>query len=401
MDRLLQSIQNLWIRAQLESPPFVRRTVIPRLHELKEMARLVVKPRLPVYELTGQGYGGPLTVTYAGLDYAKPFLKSILFVNEPTERYVASVPFWRCDRVSVLSQGDIVIIEAAKHLIRRLPLQAAFVMPQFVHYTLNLEGTWPDVESRLHKSARRELRRTQRQGYQYETSHDDRDFATFYHDMYLPTMDVRHGELSSPMSFAKAYQHFRHGLLFYIILDGRRVCASVFYLDQGIVNCMIVGVTDGDQELMRQGATAALNALRIQWANAQGYKAINFLGTDPHMKSGLFQYKRKWGTMISIPSYLHRHIWIKVQRVTPGVSHFLTDNPFIVLDPNGKLHGLIVVEDAQSVSAETRQEWQKQYATPGLDSFYVRSVHSFDQVSCNVDDPRCAITIPMETLVEG
>jgi len=155
-----------------------------------------------------------------------------------------------------------------------------------------------------------------------------------------------------------------------------------------MVHFVIMGVLGGSQQLMEQGVVGALNCLRIQWANQQGYRTVNFLGADPFLKGRLFQYKRKWGTAVSIPPYLHRQVWLQVRRNTPAVSYFLKENPCIVMDGDGRLHGLIFVDDPHTVSAETMEEWKKHYVTPGLSALLVRSVGSFagDQAEPNVPD---------------
>jgi hypothetical protein len=364
------------------------------LHETKEIARLLIRPYLPVYQLQGQGQGGPLVVTYVGLEYAKPFLKSILFAESPVEQQVARIPFWRYDKLADLPSSDIIIVEAAKHLIRKLPRQNAIVWPRFVQHILDVRGDWQDVKSRFHKSARYELRLTQRYDYQYEVSHDDQDFEMFYRDMYLPTTKNRHGALSSPVSASEAYEYFRHGLLFLVKRDGRPVCGGVCYLEQDTVHFRLMGVINGDQRLIKERVVGAMNCLRIQWANQHGYKAVNFLGSGARLDSGHFQYKRKWGTTVSIPPHSHRLIWIGIRQNTPAVSRFLKENPVIVVDKNGKLHGLIIVDDPHNVPAETRKEWEKRYATPGLSSLLIRSVSSFADEPANINDPDLVIPIP-------
>ena len=84
---LFEFIHTLWIKAQLEAPPSVQRGVIPRLHGAKEIARLLLNPFLPVYEMQGQGQGSPLTVTYIGLEFTRPFMKKLLFVEEPVDEW--------------------------------------------------------------------------------------------------------------------------------------------------------------------------------------------------------------------------------------------------------------------------------------------------------------------------
>jgi len=265
----------------------MQRAVISRLHEAKEIARLLARPYLPIYQMRGQGQGGPLVVAYVGLEFAKPVLKSILFVEKPVEQKVGQIPFWRYDELANLSSSDIVIVEAVKHLIHRLPRQNVIVLPEFVHHILDVRGDWQDVQSRFRKTVRKnDLRRIRRYGYEYDVSHASQDFEEFYHQMYLPTMGDRHGELSSPKSISEAYQYFRHGCLFRIKRGGVWVSGGVCHLRQNVLMLDIVGVRNGDAQLIQEGAMAARYYAAIHWANQHGYKTVNLLGTDPYLKTG-------------------------------------------------------------------------------------------------------------------
>jgi hypothetical protein len=90
---------------------------------------------------------------------------------------------------------------------------------------------------------------------------------------------------------------------------------------------------------------------------------------------------------------LHRQVWIKVRRNTPAVSQFLKDHPFVVVDKDGKLHGLVVVDDPHNVSAETRKEWEKNYVTPGLSSLLIRPVSCFTEEPAHDKDSGLVIPI--------
>ncbi|MDH4137810.1 MAG: hypothetical protein OEW09_14005 [Anaerolineae bacterium] len=396
VNKSLEFIRNLWIKARLKVPPSMQRTVILCLHEVKEIVRLLGRPYLPVYQLQGRGQGGPLMVTYIGLEYARPFLKSILFVKDPVEQQIGRIPFWRYDELANLSSGDMIIVEATKHLIRKLPRQNAIVLPHYVHHILDVRGDWQDVRSRFHKSVRKnELRWIRKYGYEYDVSYDRQDFETFYHQMYLPTMDDRHGELSSPMSIHEAYQYFQHGWLFRVTRNGDWVSGVICHLQQDVLMADILGVKDADTQLVQQGATAATYYAAIHWTNQHEYSAVNFLGSVPYLRTGWFQHKRKWGVTVSVPPHLHRQIWIKVRRSTPVVSQFLKDNPCIVVDKDGKLHGLVIVDDPHNVSVETRKEWEKRYATPGLSSLLVRSLSYFSEEPTNDNDSDLVIPLPL------
>jgi hypothetical protein len=380
IDKALELTRNVWLKAQLEAPPSVQRTVIPHLHEAKEIVRLLVMPYLPVYQLQGQGQGGPLAVTYIGLQFAKPFLKDLLFTEEPQEQKVKGIPFWRRRELLDLFPSDIVIVEAAEHLIRRLPRHNAMVLPHFIRHVVDVRGDWQDVQRRFHKTVRKnELRWIRKYGYKYDLSYARGDFEYFYHQMYLPTMKDRHGKLALPMSFGEAYQYFRHGWLFRVHRAGDWTSGMVCHLQQNTIMAQVLGVKDADVQLITEGVIGALYYAAIHWANQNGYEAVNFLGTNPFLAIGVFQHKRKWGAMVRVPSNLHRQIWIRIRHHTPAVSQFLKENPCIVVDEDGELHGLIIVDDLRSVSAGTKEEWERRYSTPGLSSLLIRSVNDFAQ----------------------
>ena len=400
MDGLGEFVRNWWIKTQLKAPAPLQRTVVPRLHEAKELSRLLAKPYLPVYRLQGGEGDDSLTVMYVGLDFAKPFLRDLIYPDTPTEERVGRIPFWHYNQLASLSGGDIIIVEAAQHLIRKLSRQNAIVLPPYVHHILDVRGDWQEVRLRLHRTIRKhELRLVRKYGYRYEISHHSAVFAEFYHQAYLPTMHSRHSELSSPMPIRVARQYFRHGWLFRIMRGDEWVSGVVCHPQQDILVADIAGVRDGNPQLIKEGAASAIYYATIHWANQHGYWGVNFLGSGiPRLDGGLFRHKRKWGTAISVPPHLHRRIWIKVQRVTCAVSRLLQDHPFVVMDEDGELHGLFVVDDLQSVSEKTIRQWEKQYVTPGMSSLRIRSISYFDGGSAN--GPDSDLVIPLEPGVD-
>ncbi len=180
VNKVLDLVRYWWIEAQLQAPPFVQQVVIPRMHEAKEIVHLLGKPYLPIYQLQGQAQGGPLMVTYIGLDYTKPFLTHLLFAGEPVEQRVGQIPFWHYQKLENSFSGDMIIVEAAKHLIRELPCENAIVFPTHVDHALDVRGDWQNIRSRFHKSVRKnELRWIRKYGYEYDVSRDKQHFQDF------------------------------------------------------------------------------------------------------------------------------------------------------------------------------------------------------------------------------
>jgi hypothetical protein len=375
MSNLLAVGHKLWDRMEWGASPFLERTLIPRLYKLKDLMLPLVKPRLDVYVLQGQGKGSPLKVTYVGLDYGKWYLKSVMFTEEPEEIARQPVSVWRPNEVAYAPDSDIIIVAGSERLIRRLPRQNAIVLPLYVDHLLDIRGDWEDVEKRLRgsRSVRSEFTSLQRFNYTYEISRDDRDFEMHYRTMYLPTMEKRHGEAAVVVSKEEAQQHFRRGCLFLLKRDGKVVAGCLCRAQGEKVRFIYLGIANADEQLMKEGVIGAMNILRLRWANQAGYKTVDLLGCLPYLHMGVFQYKRKWGTTVSIPSSLHERVWFRFQRDTPAVRQFLKDNPCIIIDGKGDLRGLFVIDDTYDVTPETEARYYKQYFTPGMKGLLIRS----------------------------
>jgi len=217
------------------------------------------------------------------------------------------------------------------------------------------------------------MRLMRKYGYTYDVSHCDTDFEMFYRTMYWPTMGKRHADLATLLSLEEAYQYFRHGMLLLIKRDNRCVAGVVCYPEQRVLYAIIMGVLNGDVQLMRkEGAGAAVYYSFIHWANQEGYETADFWGSKPYL-TALFMYKRKWGVSVGIPSDMPQRIWLKTRRDIPAVRRFLKDNPCITLDDQGNLWGLIITDETDSDDHEVEAVWHERYDTPGLRGLLIRS----------------------------
>jgi hypothetical protein len=386
MNKLAELGYWLWREIQLGAPPFIQSAVMPFFHQIKEIARLVTQSYMPIYELVGQNQGGTLKVAYGGLGYAKPILKDMLFREEPVERKVGRLFVWNPRDPYNLTDSDLIIIESSQHLTHRLPKQGTITLPFRVRFVLDIRGNWEEVVQRFRRDARRnDVQKAKRFGYEYEISHSEADLVMFYHDMYLPTVRKRHGALAALLPKREAYQLLRHGRLFLAKRDGTYVAGGLCYVQQGVLGFAEMGVLNGDEQLMKEGAVGAMNYLCIRWAHQQGFRGVNLGSCWPYL-SGIFRNKRKWGATVSTPPYEHKRIWIRIQRNTPAVSQFLQSNPCVIVDSRGELQGLIVTDDPDNITPDTEAMWRKRYATPGLSSLLVCSMAD---LMANSDSNRC------------
>lgn len=374
MSKLFEASRRLWIETQLVAPPWLQCTLIEPVYQARRVVRVVAKPYLKIYQWHGQTQGGPLSVSFGGGGDAKSFFQSLLFEEQPEEEELTQIPIWDLSRLADLP-GDLVLIEADKRLVGRLARQAALVMPPRVQFMLDVRGEWREVELRISRSVRRhEFRLIRKYGYEYDVSHSDEAFDEFYTEMYAPTMAEKHGESTSLISREEAYLYFRHGVLLRVKRDAAWVSGGICQPQSDIVNFKLLGVRDADSQLIHEGAQAASYYAAVRWSNQEGFDAVNFEGCRSYLTS-LFQYKRKWGTSVSIPAHQYQHMWLKIQRLTPAVRQLLIDNPCVIQDEGESLYALVFADDISSVTPEVEAKLDKQYMTPGLSGILIRSVN--------------------------
>jgi hypothetical protein len=375
-----ESLRNIWIKARLSAPPILRDNMMPLLNDMKEASRVLVSPLLPVCELEGNGAGGPLGVTLINVNIARPLLESVLFVDKPLEKRVTRVPFSHYRGLADWPSGDLIIVEATRYLVSLLPDKNAFVMPPFVYHIVDVSGDWEDIRSRFHSTILKKETALARKKYdcRCEASNSPEDFDEFYDRMYVPTMNDRHGDLSSPMSKDEAFQYFSHGFLLKSMRDGEWVSAVLSQLEHETIIGRVIGVRDSDPELIRTNVMYETFLDSMRWSNEHGYHYFNFLGSIPFIESGQFQHKRKWGGRISLPPSLQRRLWLRVRRTTPAVEAFLKENPFLVVEDRRSLKGMVFVDDVANIDEAQKESLVERYRTPGLTKLDVRSVKGLD-----------------------
>lgn len=396
MGRLFDQAHAAWIEVQLRAPAWAQNNVFPFLYRARDILQL--RPLFPVHRLRGQLQGDPLTVDYVGLKY-QPAWTNVLFTDEPAVQQVGWLPAWRLSSLGGSSNADLVVIVGSKYLLRRLPRQNALLLPFYVMMMLDTQGDWAVVRSRMHRNVRkRELRSLRRYGYAYHVSDRDEDFKLFYHRMYVPTISKRKGKLAVLTPEREAYQYFRHnGLLQMITRNGQPIASSLSSVFGKRIRFRLVGVLNGDAQLIHERALGACDYAVIHWAHHNGLASVNFGDSVPRLNNGVFQKERRWGCVMSSSTRSHKRIWIRVQRDTPAVRRFFKENPLVILDATERLHGLVVTDDPNGSSEAALREYEALYATPGLDRLIVRPAADFFKhtSSGRIEDWRPAVLTPL------
>jgi hypothetical protein len=261
----------------------------------------------------------------------------------PTVRRARARVAWRDLPDAIAPDADLLLIAGEQEQIARLPAERALIAPLRVHLVMDVD---PDPERTRLLASKRERwqfrRDRERYGWTLEQDDSPEAFAFFYERMHRPTMLVRHGDRGRSEQAEVAYRDIlRHGCLFFVLQDGRRVSGALcrWSRDGRTLTTRLLGVLDGDPRHYESGAFKAVYHLLLEWASRREVPRLDFFGTEAFVSKGIFQWKRRLGPGVELPPnhFATKRLYVAVRRDTPEVRDLLVANPLLVLDPDGGL----------------------------------------------------------------
>jgi hypothetical protein len=170
-------------------------------------------------------------------------------------------------------------------------------------------------------------------------------------------------------SKTKVLRQCRKGELMQIIRDGVVVAAVLLHKSEGRLAYVWVGVPDLIVGEMAKGAFSALYYFTILYGFNTGCHEIDFLGTRPLLNNGLFQYKRKWGTVVQRSPIPRGDILLKPVREINAVRSFISHNLFVVREGKNLVGKIFHTEGI--LNREVLSNIISRYATAGLSALKI------------------------------
>jgi hypothetical protein len=205
--------------------------------------------------------------------------------------------------------ADMVVAEVHRWMAPRFRRAGWLILPSSVRWHGDLASVPPAEPSR---SLLANLAKIRRHGFSLVQASGPDDWAEFYEAMVEPQARARHGSRVWLPSHAFRRQITRSGTLHLVIENGVRVAGACTISHGDMLWLPLMGVREGDRDLLQRGASVAALALPLEWARAQGYRRFDLGRTGPFVNDGLHRYKRKWG-FVPVPDPLSH-----VTAVWPG-----------------------------------------------------------------------------------
>lgn len=283
-----------------------------------------------------------------------------------------------CNIPSIIDQMkvDIIVVEADAMLSKFFSREGFLILPQ-IDFTVDISRSQEKIFATMSRLRRRTLNAIEKLGYSYETTRDPRKLKIFYHKMYLPYISKRHGKSAKLSNFFALYQVFRRGGVLLAKLDGKYVSGILYDIHGDKVNARLLGICEGKDQYLKEGAGEAALHFLIKLAKRQGYQEINYGQCEPFMNDGLFTYKKSWGMKVK-PNKEIPIRGLRVRNFSTSVREFLAENPLVFIEPKG-LSGLIF----QNIRGTTDKTFPKphHYYTLGLSRIVTVAYATKDSLS--------------------
>ncbi len=397
----IHPIKNLarsrWHAIQRRAPTWAQASLMPRLFQVKELASLLFRPKLPTMKFCRADGTVRLTALAVGLKPSTFGPYADLLAEWPERCQSNDTPFWSAGNAGVRESAEVVLVEGPQTFIQCLPRRNSLILSRCVSHLLDVTGDWEAVRRRFHRSIiTNELRLFRKHDYRFEKSTQPEHFAHFYEQMYLPTMRRRHGSATILASHSQELEQFEHGFLMRVFKGGTWVAGALCELRASGLRLCELGVLAGNDELMKQGAMAASYVAAIRMAHELQCGQIDLTVSASLLTNGVFQHKRKWGTSLSLPVSDQRQIWLNIARYTPATHRLLAGNPMITVNDDGQLQALVALESLAHWTGTEVARWQKHFAMPGLRSIRVLPLDQFRETGVlslvTVDSQKPAMT---------
>jgi len=189
--------------------------------------------------------------------------------------------------------------------------------------------------SNLNHSMSRDMAYVRNGRFAHEISLDHRELDHFYDRFYIPYVIGRHGGLANMISRRKIRSIMRRGNLVWLERKGKRVAGLLSSTRRGNLEIAVIGLADGNIELLRGGTMSSLYFHAIQYGIDLGATSVFFGGSRPSLHDGVFRFKRKWGAIICEHPGLNYDMFLNWNRFQGRVANFFSHTSIIHRENKG------------------------------------------------------------------
>lgn len=252
--------------------------------------------------------------------------------REPVGEYSLSALPPILDRYCV--EADLTVARIDRQSAQRIFGHEYLKVPEWVGTTMRV----PEKLEQLVRSGgsiKWDMVLVRRHQYQPVLTQGAQDYDYFYRKIYLPFMQIRHGEMRVLRGETDLRRRAARGGILWVQRNEKGVAALLYERKGDMLDIVALGILEGNLNLGKEGAIAALYYFILKLAREIGCTMVDFRGSRPSLSDGLLRYKSKWGGTLYDKTDSYHDLLIRWPQGNPVVKEFLTHTPLIFRNSGG------------------------------------------------------------------
>jgi len=319
-----------------------------------------------------------LTVHTIGADKAFiAFVSELFFSDPPRVTFLRPISLWALN-VYKAPDANLIFVRIDRFFMTFLQSKGYVTIPEWITMILPLRDHHGDLRTSVRRNMRRIIQRRITDDYSYETTTDPERLEYFYNDMYVPYIRSRFGRCAIVTPYSRMKELFKTGRLLFV--KKNNTCTQGILIKTVSPTMAMLthcGALETDADTSIQGMGPTLYYFAILWAKEHNISHLDLGICRGFLDDGVMQNKRRWNAAIrpwrsrNIPDQFSEIIGMKLGAIAESLHQCLYHNPFIYLDSDARLHGMICIPSDQQLANRELRHYQKTYAFSGLASLAV------------------------------
>lgn len=344
--------------------------------------------RVPVRLLRGteRGSGREIRMLLAGVvPELTCHIVERLFSSVPVEESCTAVPIWALEKHLRQNQppADLTLMAVDKiSTCLFISRKGRLAMPPMVSAYTQLPADFATL-LRGNRKLADDVRRIRKQGFASHivankdpaTGGGMREFDEFYDHFYSPYVSSRHRHQAQLASRSILRMVYRQGGIQWLTQKGQRVGGGLVYQSGGDFYAMVNGLQESRaEELLQQGALAAMYGFMMQQAIELGCSRVILGGSHPTLHDGVLRYKAKWLTGLTRHEgfFSANHtLFLCSPLLDRTAAHLLSHTALIHYEPGSGYSALWVFPSDLPLTADVLEQQYRALRLRGLHRFRI------------------------------
>jgi len=292
------------------------------------------------------------------------YWQRLLFPKSCRQREMGIHWIWKLPKI-LKERGiacDLLVLHTHRLFQHLIPTLLKFQIPQWIEFERNLTEPLKGRKSQKNDRFSDVQRQIRKHRLSFEWTKDPAWLERFYHEMYVPYIQNRHGDEAFIYSFRTIEKVFPHSEILFVKQGELPLGAILLKFEHKRVALQWLGITDGKWIYVKLGVIGALYYFSMIEMKKRGYAVLSLGLSRPFLTDAITNFKISFRARISSQETRQPFYTVCPIRNSCALRRFLIANPFIFYPEKGKpARALFIDNENTFLETEMKSRFQNGY----------------------------------------